>query len=346
MRVKFSSLPYLIVLFSLCLAACGNATPATPAVGVETIVAATFQAMTPQVTEPTVPTIVPATPAQVYPKGSFLPYSTDNCEALRASFEQAIGAPILTGSAAFSDRVTGGTGTACRIHGTGTGATYSMDVFNTLMSLLPSLGWTEDGINYAAGGPTGLATGFRKGGALGILSVGWEPSADANCPKDQPISMCSLTPEQMIYDVTFDVADRVVYNPPAAEQCAAWLAALQPAIPVPLALETVDFTDFEMNRGTACQLRAAGNGLNFTNFADTAQAIDAILTPIGWVAVNWADGPTGTGREYTLGNMVAVAFVQWEPAADANCPQDQPIGACNLTPEQMLYSVTITFGQK
>ena len=158
--------------------------------------------------------------------------------------------------------------------------------------------------------------------------------------------MCPLTPEQKIFDVTFDVADMVVYNPLALDQCAAWLTAIQPALPVSAVLETVDFTDFEMNRGTACQLSAEGNGNNFANIGDTAQAIDAILAPLGWILVNGADGPTGTGREYSLGNLVAVVFVQWKPSADANCPKDQPISMCNLTPEQRLFTVTVAFAQK
>jgi hypothetical protein len=221
-----------------------------------------------------------------------------------------------------------------------------MDVFSTLVNLLPTLGWTEDSFNYGAGGPTGMASGFTKGGALGLLTVGWKPSADANCPKDQPIGMCPLTPEQKLYDVTFDVADLIVYNPPAADQCATMLAALQPAISIPFVLETVDFTDFEMNRGTACQVRAQGNGTNFSNIGDISRSIDVILTSFGWTLVNGADGPTGTGREYTLGNMVVISFVKWKPSADANCPKDQPIGMCPLTPEQKLYTVTVALAEK
>ncbi len=384
MRIKTLSLTFIIVL-SLSLSACGGA-PATNSISeVETVAAMTFQAMTsqalteqamaPQATESpipataatstageagTVPTatlqaaapaptvLSPASPATIYPKGNFVPYSAAQCEALRSEFEKAIGAPVVVETTPFSDRVTGGTGTACRVHGTGTGATYTMvgGPFGTLVALLPTLGWTEDNINYGAGGPTGMATGFTKGGALGLLSVGWRPSADANCPKDQPISMCPLTPEQHLYDVTFDVADMVVYNPPAANGCNLWLSAIQPALPVAAVLETVNFTDFEMNTGTACQVRAEGTGVNFADIGDTAQAIDAILIPLGWTLVNGADGPTGTGREYIYGNMVAVVFVQWKPAPGANCPSNQPISACPLTPEQKLYTVTVALAEK
>ena len=72
--------------------------------------------------------------------------------------------------------------------------------------------------------------------------------------------------------------------------------------------------------------------MTFVGIGETAQAIDAILVPLGWTLVNGADGPTGTGREYTLGDLVAIVFVQWKPAAVANCPKDQSISACPLTP--------------
>ncbi len=138
----------------------------------------------------------------------------------------------------------------------------------------------------------------------------------------------------------------VVYNPPTDEQCASAQAAIQPVIPIPLKMEIVDFTDFELNRGTACQVRADGNGITFSGVGETVRAIDAVLVPLGWTLVNGADGPAGSGSEYTLGDLVALVFVKWVPAPDANCPQDQPINACPLTPGQMLYTVTVTFGQK
>lgn len=141
-------------------------------------------------------------------------------------------------------------------------------------------------------------------------------------------------------------ADGAIYHPPAADQCNAARAALQPAVPAAFSLQTVEFVDFEMKRGTACQLRAEGNGTNFANFFDTFQAIDAILVAQGWTPTNDADGPTGMGREYTLGSQVAAVFVEWKPSADADCPDDQPISACVLAPEQKIYTATITLAEK
>jgi hypothetical protein len=190
-----------------------------------------------------------------------------------------------------------------------------------------------------------MASGFHKGGALGLLSAGWHPSADANCPSDQPISACPLMPQQKLYEILFDVADLVVYNPPSAG-CSQWQAAVQAVIPLPVVLETVDFTDFEQHRGTACRFRAEGTGATVPNFAELAHALDTALTPFGFTLVNGADGPTGTGREYTLGNLTAIVWVQWKPSPEVTCPKDQPISACPLTPQQKLVTVSVAFGEK
>jgi len=36
----------------------------------------------------------------------------------------------------------------------------------------------------------------------------------------------------------------------------------------------------------------------------------------------------------------------WTADASANCPTDQPITACQLTPEQQLYTVTLNCGEE
>jgi len=38
--------------------------------------------------------------------------------------------------------------------------------------------------------------------------------------------------------------------------------------------------------------------------------------------------------------------VEWLPSPDANCPTDQPISACDLKPEQKLYTIQIQTAMK
>jgi hypothetical protein len=131
------------------------------------------------------------------------------CQDLRDSTAAALGveAVTLNESAPFEDYLSGTSGTGCLITATGTGEDFTsyVDVYARLEEMLAMQGWASD-MQYDAGGPTGQAGGFRRDSGLVLLSVGWEPSDDADCPSDQPISECSLAPEQQIYTITLAAA--------------------------------------------------------------------------------------------------------------------------------------------
>jgi hypothetical protein len=61
-------------------------------------------------------------------------------------------------------------------------------------------------MQYAAGGPTGMGIGMTRDAALLLILAEWTPDPAANCPADQPISACELTPEQQLYTVTVQAA--------------------------------------------------------------------------------------------------------------------------------------------
>ena len=105
----------------------------------------------------------------------------------------------------FTDYIGGTTGTGCLLTVTGTGADFTIDAYMQLQTMLAGQGWTED-MAYGAGGPTGIGGGFRRENMLLLMLVGWHPSDDANCPSDQPIGMCTLTPEQQLYEIALAVA--------------------------------------------------------------------------------------------------------------------------------------------
>jgi hypothetical protein len=139
----------------------------------------------------------------------WVPIPAGICQDLRDSTAAALGVEAVTLSedAPFQDYLSGTGGTGCLITATGTGADFTnyVDVYARLAEMLTTQGWASD-MQYDAGGPTGQAGGFRRDSGLLLLSVGWEPSDDADCPSDQPISACSLTPEQQIYTITLAAA--------------------------------------------------------------------------------------------------------------------------------------------
>ncbi len=105
----------------------------------------------------------------------------------------------------LDDPVTGASGTGCQATITGTGAQFESPaaVVDGLGGMLVSQGWTPDPM-LVADGPTGTAAGYRKGDQICWAGAHWEPDASANCPQDQPISTCPVTPEQQHYTVTLN----------------------------------------------------------------------------------------------------------------------------------------------
>jgi hypothetical protein len=127
---------------------------------------------------------------------------------LADAMAQILGVGVTTAEAPFQDRASGTDGVGCQLLVTGTGQDLDLMAFEALMGMLTSKGWQED-IQYSGGGPNGMLGGFRKESGLCLLLVGWEPSEDADCPEDQPIGMCALTPDQQLYTITLDCAERV-----------------------------------------------------------------------------------------------------------------------------------------
>ena len=137
----------------------------------------------------------------------YVPLSPAECTALGTTMMQTLGVPVMVAQAPFQDYVSGQSGTGCEMTATGTGADFtSLDgTEEALGTALEAQGWSED-IQYQAGGPTGIGSGWRKGSDLCLLNVGWQPSPAANCPQDQPVSACNVPPEEQIYTISLNCA--------------------------------------------------------------------------------------------------------------------------------------------
>jgi len=105
----------------------------------------------------------------------------------------------------LDDPITGATGIGCQAAVTGTGLQFESPpaVVSALGSMLEDQGWTADPM-FVADGPTGTAAGYRKGDQICLAAAMWAPDESANCPEDQPISACQVTPEQQNYTVTLN----------------------------------------------------------------------------------------------------------------------------------------------
>jgi putative hemolysin len=145
----------------------------------------------------------PAPPAA---DASIQPLPVEICNGQAQAMTHALAVMSATQSEApISDPVTGTSGTGCQATVTGTGEQFvSPDaVVKTLGSMLEDEGWTADPM-LAAGGPNAIDQGYRKGDQICWAGAGWQPDDSANCPKDQPVSACQVTPAQKAYTVTLN----------------------------------------------------------------------------------------------------------------------------------------------
>ena len=134
------------------------------------------------------------------------PLSMEECDGEAQAMAHALDVMAATQSdAPISDPVTGATGTGCMATVTGTGEQFESPdaVVKTLGAMLAEQGWTADPM-LAAGGPNAIDEGYRKGDQICWAGAGWQADDSANCPKDQPVSACTVTPAQQIYTITLN----------------------------------------------------------------------------------------------------------------------------------------------
>jgi tetratricopeptide (TPR) repeat protein len=227
-----------LLLLAFVIACGGTPTEAPPTAPPSLVPVEPPAAPTETPAPPPTATAVPEAPtatAAPEAEGALQPLSPSMCDDLSNAMAQALGVDVATAEAPFQDYVSGKAGTGCQATATGTGLDFEnfMVVADTLREMLGYQGWQED-FMYAADGPTGTGTGFRRAGALCLLTVGWEPSEDANCPQDQPISACQLAPEQQLYTIELNCAQDA-----AAAELRSMIEASLPPTPTP---DTSGFT--------------------------------------------------------------------------------------------------------
>lgn len=138
------------------------------------------------------------------------------------------------------------------------------------------------------------------------------------------------------------------WTPLPAEQCQDLQSAMAETIATAVSLETTDFQDYiSGTAGTGCQLTATGTGAEFESFGAVAEDLKALLSEAGWTEdpQYLADGPTGTATGFRNANQLGLLSVEWQPSAQVSCPADQPISACEVPPEQQIYTVTLNLAQ-
>lgn len=173
--------------------------------------------------------------------------------------------------------------------------------------------------------------------------------------QDYSIEVLSLGEEEIQYmlqieipAVTIDLASADLYEPIDPSLCQMLREEASRALGVDFALQDrAPFLDaLAGEAGQGCRLRAFGSGSQFASPQAVVQAL------VGSAGQGWteqpayqADGPTGSGAALTRDMGLMLILAEWKPAMGVECPADQPIAACNLTPEQMEYRIQIDVAQ-
>ena len=195
------------LLITLLLSACAPAVASTPVTVNEEVQQPASSVEENPTSTPVIETAtaIPLSVVQSSP-GEYQPVTPEVCQILLEDATASLGLTFaIEDGMPFIDYVTNETGWSCTIISETNGAFIS-DPNDALAKLVAGfLGWTEQ-TAYAAGGPTGAATGMTRDSGLILISVGWEPSADISCPADQPITECPMAPEKKLYTVKIEAA--------------------------------------------------------------------------------------------------------------------------------------------
>jgi hypothetical protein len=134
------------------------------------------------------------------------PLDQAECEGMQAAVAAALDVEWRVEVTGFPSDLANRRVSACTISATGTGVEFSnfVDVAQRLREILMVEGWNENQA-YLADAPTGTASGFEKEGQLALVSVFWEPTAEAACPDDEPINSCDVEPSQQLFTVIIEL---------------------------------------------------------------------------------------------------------------------------------------------
>jgi hypothetical protein len=136
----------------------------------------------------------------------YVPVPLSICQTLQEMATQTLGVSFaLDPNAPFQDWPTGEVGQGCTLTAKGTAANFT-EPFQTINKLVNGFAGFTENPAYKAGGPTGAATAVTRDMALVLIEAKWAPAPEANCPANQPIGDCLLTPEQKLYTITIQAA--------------------------------------------------------------------------------------------------------------------------------------------
>jgi hypothetical protein len=135
------------------------------------------------------------------------PIPAAECQAFAVQVQNAIGMAAKASEDDFTDLTDRSEGRSCHISASASGQAFAGP--GDLMSGTAKVfaGWTDDPAR-AVDGPAGGEKGYVKGNRIATVDVSWEPGPGASCSDKQPLSACSITPQQKLWTVTVDIVEK------------------------------------------------------------------------------------------------------------------------------------------
>lgn len=131
-----------------------------------------------------------------------------------------------------------------------------------------------------------------------------------------------------------------------AKDCRQLQNQAQGALGVNFSQSRGNFNSGKGESGTACVLAANGTGVDFKSVEAVLKALQSAFGEWNLDASVAADEASGSARGYRNDDELMLVSVQWRPAAEANCPQGQPIANCTVKPKQRLFTILIQAATK
>jgi hypothetical protein len=136
-------------------------------------------------------------------------------------------------------------------------------------------------------------------------------------------------------------------RPIPAVECQSIAVQVQNAIGMAAKASEDDFTDLtDRSEGRSCHISASASGQAYA-------APTELMAKLASVFGAWQDdparadsGPAEADKGFVKDNRIATVDVSWEPGPGASCSDKQPLSACNITPQQKLWTVTVDVVEK
>lgn len=189
--------------------------------------------------------------------------------------------------------------------------------------------------------------------ALALVACATPPTAapDTTPPPDSspaptapPDTTAVVVPTAVMAPSTAPPTTASELRPLGPEDCAAVAELMSRTLGIEVTQGETPIHDAASGQtGTGCQATATGTGEDFESPTVVVDEVSQALEAEGWATDPYllADGPTGMSTGMRSGSNLCLVAAMWDPDPAANCPKDQPIGACDLEPDQQLYTVTI-----